>query len=391
MFYCLPPAGNAVRWASDASNENSIRALFSPYSPFYYQSGTAALAAALIAALIAAKSIKTVDQPEVILPAYGCPDLVSAAVYAGLHPILADFDSDRPWMSIEHLEQLTNENTVAIVAVNLLGISERYTQLKLIADQVGALLIEDSAQAFPGKLESCIWQGDLVVLSFGRGKPVSLLGGGAVLCKDKKLSALLPTSRLPDHDEAKVGYRAKTALYNAMINPRLFWIPAALPFLHLGETRYHPLADIFGMDDLQKNLLSVNIEAYQARSLSAQRQISDMFAPFTESYPESCLELPKLCDTRPERPLLRYPILLKGEMRNRVLARLSANGLGGSPMYPTVLTAIEGLEQILDSSINYPNAVKFAANFITLPTHDGVRVKDINLISDMLALELAAG
>ena len=387
MFYCLPPAGNAVRWASDASNENSIRALFSPYSPFYYQSGTAALAAALIAA----KAIKTVDQPEVILPAYGCPDLVSAAVYAGLRPILADFESDRPWMSIEHLEQLTNENTVAIVAVNLLGISERYAQLKVISSQVGALLIEDSAQTFPGKSETCIWQGDLVVLSFGRGKPVSLLGGGVILCKDKKLSTQLPLPSTSSSDESIVHYRLKTALYNAMVNPHLYWLPASLPFLHLGETRYHPLPDITGMGKMQKDLLSVNIEAYQARSLSTQRQISDMFTPFTESHPESCLELPKLCDTRPERPLLRYPVLLKGEVRNRVLARLSANGLGGSPMYPAVLTAIEGLEQLLDSSIKYPNAVKFAANFITLPTHDGVRLKDINLISDMLALELAAG
>jgi dTDP-4-amino-4,6-dideoxygalactose transaminase len=387
VFYCLPPAGNTVRWAHGASDDKSIADLLSPYLPFYYQSGTAALAAALIVA----KAIKPVDQPEVILPAYGCPDLISAALYAGLCPILADFEPDRPWMSIDHLECLMSENTVAIVAVNLLGISERHAQLKVISDKVGALLIEDSAQAFPGKSEPRIWQGDLVVLSFGRGKPVSLLGGGAVLCKDEKLSTQLLSATISDNDETLTGYRVKTALYNVMIKPRLFWFPASLPFLHLGETRFHPLMDIGGIGKVQKNLLSVNIEAYQARDLHAQRQISGMFRPFTQTYPEYCLDLTEVCDTHPERPLLRYPALLKGDMRNRVLSRLSRYGLGGSPMYPTVLTAIEGLDQILDSSLQYPNAVKFAANFMTLPTHDSVRSKDISLISDMLALELTAG
>ena len=58
--------------------------------------------------------------------------------------------------------------------------------LRPLADAAGAVLIEDSAQAFPRDGGGDFWQGDLVVLSFGRGKPVSLLGGGAVLYRDER-------------------------------------------------------------------------------------------------------------------------------------------------------------------------------------------------------------
>ena len=54
------------------------------YEPLLLNSGTAALSLAMT---IAAGSAET-SSPEVILPAYGCPDLLAAAYYAGLRPVL---------------------------------------------------------------------------------------------------------------------------------------------------------------------------------------------------------------------------------------------------------------------------------------------------------------
>lgn len=381
MFYCLPPAGNTVQWSSASASEETVRAVFSPYSPFYYQSGTAALAAALLVA----KASKPVLNPEVIFPAYGCPDLISAAVYAGLQPVLVDFEADRPWLAIDNLQSQVNQNTVAIVAVNLLGISERFDELRPVADRVGALLIEDSAQAFPGKHESsCIWKGDLVVLSFGRGKPVSLLGGGAVLVKDRALEQQLAAIETTRYEKVTVsGFRLKTALYNALLNPRLYWLPASLPFLHLGETRYHPLHAVSAIDQPGLGILAANVEAYQSRELIAQQQIGAIVGVHSEY----CIDLPARCATSPARPLLRYPVLVK-RRRDRVLAGLHKRGLGGSSMYQTVLPSIEGLDQILNCSLQYPNAAGFAVNFMTLPTHDRVTEKDLGMIGEVFANEL---
>ena len=55
---------------------------FGKFHVLFYQSGTSALAAALIAAKYAKSDSCT--KHEVLLPAYACPDLISACQYAGL-------------------------------------------------------------------------------------------------------------------------------------------------------------------------------------------------------------------------------------------------------------------------------------------------------------------
>ena len=50
------------------------------------------------------------------------------------------------------------------------------------------VLIEDDAQYLPLDSEPASYCGDLVIHSFGRGKPVSLVGGGALLIRRPALS-----------------------------------------------------------------------------------------------------------------------------------------------------------------------------------------------------------
>ncbi len=215
MFYQLPPAGNPVCLSHRGAGESLLRDVFHPYTPEYYSSGTAALAASIIAAI----RLKGVDAPEVILPAYGCPDLVSAAVFAGAKTVLVDLVRDRPWMDLDQVSLHINTHTVAVVAVSLFGIPERMEELRLVLDQHGVVLIEDSAQAFPRKPGAGFWSGDLVVLSFGRGKPVSLLGGGAVLFRDRELGVHLAAVTGSTAGAARMRLRA--AIYNLMISPWL--------------------------------------------------------------------------------------------------------------------------------------------------------------------------
>ena len=155
MFYQLPPVGNPICLSRTDQSESLFQIFGNAYQTHYFASGTAALAAAITAAI----RLKAVARPEIILPAYGCPDLISAVVFAGAKPVLVDIEADRPWMDLEQLPAKMSANTVAIIAVNLFGISERMEQLRPLADQAGALLIEDSAQAFPSSNEKNIWQG----------------------------------------------------------------------------------------------------------------------------------------------------------------------------------------------------------------------------------------
>ena len=378
MFYQLPPAGNPINLSATEQPELFLQSFFSPYQSRYFASGTAALAAAITAAIRS----KNVVEPEVLIPAYGCPDLVSAAVFAGAKPVLVDLAPDRPWMDIGRLPEKISSQTVAIIATNLLGIPERMEKLRPIAEQAGAVLIEDSAQAFPYEDEPDIWEGDLIVLSFGRGKPVSLLGGGAVLFRETLLGDLLPAGRQAQQGGSRSKhalFRLKARLYNRMVSPRLYWIPQNLPFLHLGETRYYPLPDIDAIDQARLAALPANITAYQHADIKVQQALAEMFRE-TDAAAIGQIDLPRACQLPPERRILRYPLLVDSAIRDRLYRQLHKFGSGPSIMYPATLPGISGLEMLLSDQGPFNAAEAFAARILTLPTHRWVSADDIAII-----------
>ena len=370
MFYQLPPVGNPI--SLQVHTDVSLSSLFSSYQVHFYASGTASLAAAIIAA----KKQKDIRQPEVILPAYGCPDLVSAVDYAGAKPVLVDLEVDSPCLDLSQLSSAINDKTVAIVAVNLFGIAERLAQLREVAETHDVVLIEDSAQYFPADGESKQdWQGDLIVLSFGRGKPVSLLGGGAVLTKNKCLFGNLPKPKVAASGLVqRLTFNIKVKLYNAMISPLLYWLPQALPFLHLGETRYHTLHNIEGMEQARLNILASNVIRYQndAEAIDRCKKISSMVDSLAR-----VKNLPSANITEEKSRLLRYPLLVEVASRERVRKKLEQEGLGVSTMYPASLSKIVGLSHILNGKKRFPRAESFASRLITLPTHSMVSNKSI--------------
>ena len=380
MFYQLPPVGNPV--TLDKSKKLNVLSVFSTYQSQFYASGTAALAAAIVAVLQNTKRSESASQAEIILPAYGCPDLISAAIFAGAKPVLVDLAVDRPWLDLSLLQAAITENTVAIVAVSLFGIAERWPQLRVVCDEHKLILIEDSAQYFPAKDENSDWQGDLVVLSFGRGKPVSLLSGGAVLTNNKLLYEKLPKPQAePARFSKQLLNSLKIRLYNVMISPLLYWLPQTLPLLHLGETRYHALLSIKGMERVALDRLASNIFRYQNDNdaMDRRNKISSMLADFNEIN-----NLPETCNTEENRRLLRYPLLLEEDIRDRVYQRLNQAGLGVSTMYPTILTKIAGMDYLLDIRPHYPNAEAFASRLLTLPTHGYLSEKNIQKIKAIL-------
>lgn len=385
MFYQLPPVGNPVclHYHGRVQTDSAAVTLLSSEQARFYASGTAALAAALVAAM----KVKSIESAEVILPAYGCPDLVSAVEFAGARAVLVDIETDRPWLDLMQLATAITDNTAAIVAVNLFGISERWMQLRELAEKNDVVLIEDSAQYFPGGEKQQDWQGDLVVFSFGRGKPVSLLGGGAVLASKLSLLELLPQPKKGTTTfRQRFTYNLKAKLYNAMISPSLYWLPQSLPFLHLGETRYHRLQAIEAMDRKRMDLLPANISCYQddANASIRREKISLMLESLTD-LPDRWMNLPRLCKVKANRRLLRYPLLLEAKSRYQAYHNLNRAGLGASVMYPSSLPKISGINHLVDDKKSFPNAEDFASRLLTLPTHAGVSDKDIDKMKIILS------
>jgi dTDP-4-amino-4,6-dideoxygalactose transaminase len=379
MFYTIPPVGSLIcldRQHPDISPDQ----LFGPYRVFYLASGTMALAVAIRMAC----DLAGVSSPEVILPAYGCPDLVSAANYAGARPVLADLEHERPWMNLEQVRSMISPSTVAIIAAGFLGIPERMDALGEIAQDAGITLIEDSAQAFPAGNGGSGWSGDLVVLSFGRGKPVSLLGGGALLYKDQGFESLLP-----DIDRERAGlfhdvsFRLYAALYNRLISPRIFWMLEQMPFLHFGETRYQPLETLRAMDDARLAVLPVNARNYLSRGRWREVAVHQKVVQAAGT-DEQVIDLPAVCCQPGKHHLLRYPLLVDAGRRSTVIDCLSRKHLGASVMYPAILPELPGIPAGLADPAAFPAARDFASRLITLPVHEQVREKDISMAASCL-------
>ena len=314
------------------------------------------------------------------MPGYACPDIVSAAVHAGVHPVLVDLEPECPYMSLQGIRAAISEHTIAIVALNFLGIPERMRDLRMIADDHNLILIEDSAQWYPDCEApiSTSFDGDLVVLSFGKGKPVSLLGGGALLVKKNTLVDHIhplanPVASLP----SVVKLRAILPIYNCVISPLAYWLLEALPFIELGATRYKALTEIQALDNTRLRLLAENIRRYQALDLTNQQQIQATVG----RYNHYLLDLPAVCNSYRGQRLLRYPILLPtATTRNKVLTALTDAGVGASSFYPVTLPQIPGVAELVSSHVPLRHAADFASRLITLPTHQGVDSRHIEVI-----------
>lgn len=359
----LAPAGYPI-----SSTISSNRFNFFPenYHAHWLDSGTSSLAVALMDC----KSRRSdVESPQVIIPGYCCPDLVAAAVYAGVEPLVVDIAVDDPSYDLDQLASAINSRVIAVIAINFLGISERLAEIRNILNQYSKpiYLIEDNAQWFPDNPRT-VFESDYVAFSFGRGKPLSLLGGGTLLTKTP-LSFAMPFEKGPDF-----GFKQKLKItaYNLLLHPHWYAFINRAPLLHLGETRYHPLDKITVAPEAVYKLFVENYQAYQQRSLKPEN--------FYQQYLRVKQKLQPLESERKQR-LLRYPLLLESAGDCSELYRqLSADGLGASRLYQNSLNAIQGVDGKVRCFSNLVNAKSFAARLITLPVHAYVQKSHLQKI-----------
>jgi dTDP-4-amino-4,6-dideoxygalactose transaminase len=380
MKYRLAPAGDLIKKELNIEWEKYFDQLF--HSMFYrfYDSGTSALASAVLAA----KKIKKVKYPEVILSAYGCPDLASAVIYAGCKPVLIDLAPDKPWMDIDELLKNVSENTIAVISVDLFGISERFDELLNITKQKKIILIQDSAQKFHENIDSFSFYGDVITLSFGRGKPVSILGGGMLLTRSQEL---LENCQSPEVDSTNTFLElikgwVRISIYNFMIRPRRYWITEFVPFLHLGETHFYPLPKVSGLSENSKQLLPANISSYFERKAAVEEKLRDQLRALGSN---KIIDLYDTCDLGMNGKLSRYPLLIRdGVLRDKLYKELDESGLGVSKMYPATINKIPGLQNNLNKNALFKSAEDFSNEILTLPTHSLVSDNDIQNIINIL-------
>lgn len=163
--------------------EKKIAKLFSKKYCLYVNSGSSAL-------YIGIEALDFPPNSEVITPALTFSTTVGCLIKNNLIPVFADVEELTYCINVSQIENLINENTVAILAPNLLGNLCDWKSIREIANKYNLLVIEDSADTLGGEIDnqpSGIFT-DMSITSFYGSHIINCAGnGGALAINDNRV------------------------------------------------------------------------------------------------------------------------------------------------------------------------------------------------------------
>jgi perosamine synthetase len=359
--------------------EAELKEYFGVRHVFLVSSGKAALA--LI--LLGLKDLSS--RREVVIPAYTCYSVPSAVLRAGLKPSLCDIDAETFDFDVEGLERAVKDDTLCVVPCHLFGIPADVDRVKDVCRRRGVYVVEDAAQAMGGtrqgrKLGTI---GDVGFFSLGRGKNITCGSGGIIVTNSDEIAGAIGRHydglRTPGIGEA-LGAWLQLALMALFIHPALYWFPAGLPFLKLGETFFYRDFPIRKLSGMKAALLR-----HWRRDLEESNRIRSEAAAWMRAH------LPVGSRSEAGVAYLRLPVLCEsGSVRDRLLLVSRSRGLGLSLMYPKAINEIDEIKDHFEGQ-SFPSSRKLADRLLTVPTHPLVSCRDQENIRKFFEKMFSAG
>lgn len=324
-------------------------------------SGTVALTLAI------ARSCDS-GQPTVALPAWGCPDLATAALGAGARARLYDLDPSTLGPDQDSF-QIASQGADAAVVAHFYGVPVDHRPLVPILAATGALLVDDAAQGIGASLAGLPVGagGDLGVVSFGRGKGRTGGRGGALIAISARAAQRAAGIRL---NQAGLGGAWKDAALLLALwglgRPALYRIPASIPWLRLGETLFHPPPPLAALPPFAAAVVRSGtglIEAESERRREAGRWWLERLGVASDV---ETVRVP--ADAEPG--WLRFPVLVPAAR----VPEFHSPGMrrrGVMPGYPLLLAELPGFGRSIDPDgpARWPGARQLADRLFTLPVH----------------------
>jgi dTDP-4-amino-4,6-dideoxygalactose transaminase len=345
-------------WLADAYDAPAVALL---------DSGTHALQIALgVASRVAGPA------RAIAIPAYACFDVATAAVASGFPVMVYDVDPHTLQPDLDSLAAALGAGAGVAVVAPLYGAGVPWDEIGAMAAAAGAMIVEDAAQSHGSS-----WRGTpagchspIGVLSFGRGKGWTGGAGGAVLMRGPAADAFGSEFELPRERASSAAILCRAVATRALGHPSRFALAAAIPWLHLGETRYRNPDAPRRMAPAAAALLHASRGAAEVEAV-ARRQAAADYVRCLVAIPAVVPVLP-VADAQPG--YLRFAIRLRSGIDG--IGDVSrARALGIAPGYPALLPELAALRSRLAPSPRpkrYPGAEVLARELVTLPTHSYV-------------------
>jgi len=264
-----------------------------------------------------------------------------------------------------------------VLAHHLFGIPADIERIRTVSASHRPFVVEDAAQAMGAESHGnrLGTLGDVGIFSLGGGKNITCGSGGIIVTNSDDIAGAI-TREYRTLERARPAEVLKDVLALLLmaifIRPSLYWIPAALPFLRLGQTLFPTKVPLTRLSGLKAGVLH-NWRRRLARSNGIRSETAAYFCRRLH------LELPP----GPSHPYLRLPVLAATPQEKRRLHALSvARGLGLSVAYPAPVSEIPQLRAVVNGH-RFPHASQVADSLVTIPTHHWLSEKDKRAIADV--------
>jgi perosamine synthetase len=364
--------------------EDELKEYFGVKHVFLVSSGKAGLTLIL-------EALKTLypDRNQVLIPAYTCFSVPSAIVKAGLEVAPCDIDPSTLDYNYDLLERSLNDRTLCVVATHLFGMPSDMDKMQKICKDRDIPLVEDAAQAMGGKYGDSFLGtlGDVGFFSLGRGKNITCGSGGIIVTSNDAIAdaigSIYATVDRPGFVKEMIEL-CKVIAMACFIYPCLYWLPAGLPFLKLGETFFYKDFPVRGFSGMQAGLLR-RWEKQLEESNRIRIENSKYFCSALVSTPISTF------DSDRSIPFLRYPVVCScGRATDNICTLSKRDGLGMVRLYPTAINEIREIKDGLAGD-DCTVAQSIAEMLFTIPTHGLLKDNDKSRIAALIKRTLSAG
>jgi dTDP-4-amino-4,6-dideoxygalactose transaminase len=323
-----------------------------------FGSGTAALGAALE---LAFRLLPEGAPRRVALPAYACPNLVAATLWADGIPEYYDLAPDVSGPVPGVVESLSRSRDFVMLHVDAFGADTLPASVSAAPE---GLLIHDLAQSFAPFLQGWRPRARFSVASFGRAKPLSLTLGGALIAALPAGSAEPIEGSSPTVDVSGSKLSLRAAVYALSLHPAAFGVLSRIPALGIGRTSFTPLTHVDRLPREWHAAIAAAVTELRGSLPLITAQTGDMLRLARES---GAQVPPSALAAEGHFPLWRVPVLCPDAESATLIAREGAF-LGLSRLYLRPLPQVMGMAATEVAPL-WPNATEIAGRLITLPTH----------------------
>lgn len=198
--------------------DNIIMELFSVRNDdiYYYSSGSKALES-FLKTLVKQENVK-----NVYIPSFSCMELADAIIKSKCNVKVYDIEENlKP--NLQTIKHIANDKNGLLILPSIFGKNTYSEEFIKVLQEMKIPIILDEAQAFPNislKLHNSIKK-CAILLSFGKSKPISAIGGGAIINKGLLDDNYLTRKVVNDNNYYKDIYNMIKIRINNIIRKRI--------------------------------------------------------------------------------------------------------------------------------------------------------------------------